>query len=192
MRCLAWNCRGLENLHTWRELVEIIQAKDPSVVFLAEMLTDDARLAFVQRSMSFDHRWIVPRVGRGRGLVLYWKATINLKVEGVDRNYIDAVIDKDTENEWRLTGFYGEPEIARHHEAWTILRALNSQSIKPWLCYGHFNEILRQDEKLGGASRPYNQMQQFREVMDECGFMDLGFEGSKYTWSKHFKNGGSI
>ena len=35
-------------------------------------------------------------------------------------------------------------------------------------------------------------MQQFREVIDECGFMDLGFEGSKFTWSKHFENGVSI
>ena len=35
-------------------------------------------------------------------------------------------------------------------------------------------------------------MQQFREVIDECGFMDLGFERSKYAWSKHFENGVSI
>ena len=45
---------------------------------------------------------------------------------------------------------------------------------------------------LGGARRPHNQMQQFREAIDECGFVDLGFEGSKYTWSKHFENGVSI
>ena len=31
-------------------------AKDPTIVFLAEMLTDDARLEFVQRSIGFDHR----------------------------------------------------------------------------------------------------------------------------------------
>ena len=35
-------------------------------------------------------------------------------------------------------------------------------------------------------------MQQFREVIDECGFMDLGFECSKFTWSKHFEDGRSI
>ena len=35
-------------------------------------------------------------------------------------------------------------------------------------------------------------MQQFREVIDECAFMDLGFEGSKFTWSKHFEDGRSI
>ena len=47
MSCLAWNCRGLGNLRTGRELGEIIWTKDPSVMFLAETLTDDARLEFV-------------------------------------------------------------------------------------------------------------------------------------------------
>ena len=44
----------------------------------------------------------------------------------------------------------------------------------------------------GGSRRPHNQMQQFREVIDECGFMDMGFECSKYTWRNHFENGISI
>ena len=37
-----------------------------------------------------------------------------------------------------------------------------------------------------------NQMQLFRAVTDECGLMDLGFVGPKYTWSKHFESGQSI
>ena len=65
MVCLAWNYRGLRNLRTGRELMEILRAKDPTIVFLAETLTDDARLEFVQRSIGFDHRWVVPRMGRG-------------------------------------------------------------------------------------------------------------------------------
>ena len=48
MSCLAWNCRGLRNLCTKRELVDIIRAKDPFIVFLAETLIDDARLELVQ------------------------------------------------------------------------------------------------------------------------------------------------
>ena len=64
------------------------------MVFLAKTLTEDARLEFVQRSIGFDHRWVIPRVGRSGGLVLYWKASINLMVVGLDIYYIDAVIDK--------------------------------------------------------------------------------------------------
>ena len=60
------------------------------------------------------------------------------------------------------------------------------------MCAGDFNELLRQDEKLGGALRNHQQMQLFRDAIDECGFMDLGFIRPKFTWSKHFENGHSI
>ena len=42
---------------------------------------------------------------------------MNLKVEGSDKYYIDAVIDKNTSNQWRFTDFYGELETARRSEA---------------------------------------------------------------------------
>ena len=45
---------------------------------------------------------------------------------------------------------------------------------------------------MGGALRPYNQMQFFREVLDECGFMDLGYFGPRFTWARYFDNGNSI
>ena len=35
-------------------------------------------------------------------------------------------------------------------------------------------------------------MQLFQDIMDECGFLDLGFTGSQFTWSKHFEDGHSI
>ena len=67
------------------------------------------------------------------------------------RYYIDAVINGGGDDEWRFTGFYGEPEIARRSEAWENLRRLNQSMNKPWLCAGDFNEIIDQDEKLGGC-----------------------------------------
>ena len=172
--------------------MEITRAKDPSVVFMAETLTDDARLEIVQRSIELDHRWVVQREGRGGGLVLFWKSSINLTVIGSCKYYIDAIVDKGTENEWQLTGFYAEHETTKRVEAWEKLRYLNSISDILWLCFGDFNEIIRQDEKVGGALRPHNQMQLFREVLDECGFMDLGYVGPKFTWARHFDNGNSI
>ena len=57
---------------------------------------------------------------------------------------------------------------------------------------GDFNEILKHDEKLGGAMHNHNQMQLFQNVTDECDFLDLGFIGKKFTWSRHFAKGHSI
>ena len=44
MNIRVWNCRGLEILRTGKELGDTIQAKDPSVVFVAKTLADEARL----------------------------------------------------------------------------------------------------------------------------------------------------
>ena len=98
MSYLAWNCRGLGNLRTGKELVDFIWAKDPFVVFLAETMVDKTRLETIQRNIEFDHRWVVLREGRSGGLVLFWKSYINLKIEGSDKYYIDATIDKNTDN----------------------------------------------------------------------------------------------
>ena len=35
-------------------------------------------------------------------------------------------------------------------------------------------------------------MQLFRDAIDMCGFIDLGYSSSKFTWSKHYSNGYSI
>jgi len=94
---------------------------------------------------------VVQREGIGGGLVLFWKSSVNLKVEGSHKYYIDATIDKNTSNQWCFTGFYSEPKTTKRSEAWNKLRLLNSDLVIPWLCVGDFNEITRQDEKLGGV-----------------------------------------
>ena len=194
MSCLAWNCHGLGNLRIRRELVDIVRAKDPSVIFLVKTLIGDARLELFQRNINFDHRQVVLRQGKGGGLVLFWKSTINLEVEGSHQYYIDATIDKGTENEWQLTGFYGESETSKRRKAWEILRQLNSCQGVLWLSVGDFNEITKQDEKLGGGG-PFDHIircNYFLMLSMNVIFIDLGYLGPKFTWSKHYESGHSI
>lgn len=123
---------------------------------------------------------------------MLWKDTIDLTMVDSSKYYIDTFVDKISEQAWCFTGFYGELVTWRRHEAWSKLRALNIHPTIPWLCAGYFNEITRQREKLGGALQSHNQMQSFRDIIDDSGFMDLGFIGPKFTWCKKFDNGHSI
>lgn len=59
----------------------------------------------------------------------------------------------------------------------------------PWFCVGDFNEIVKSEEKMGGASRPERQMVAFKEALDFCGVCDLGFMGSPFTWCNNQFNG---
>ena len=62
-------------------------------------------------------KWVVPRSGKGGGLVLFWKYSINLKVEDSNKYFIDTSTNKNTDKEWRFTGFYGEQETHKRVEA---------------------------------------------------------------------------
>ena len=69
------------------------------MVFLAQTLIAEVRLELIQRSIDFNHQRVVPKVGRSGDLVLFWKSSINLKIEGSSKNYINAIIDINTELE---------------------------------------------------------------------------------------------
>lgn len=109
MSLLFWNCHGLENLCTGKELEVVVQAKDPSVVFLVGTWADEARQKKIKRYLDFENLFFVERNNRGGGLALYWRNSIDLNVDTFSKNHIDAIINKEKEDEWRLTGCYGEP-----------------------------------------------------------------------------------
>ena len=68
---------------TEKELGNLIQAKDPSIVFIAEIWMDITRPKKKKRkrNLQFGNMFFVPRIHRGRGLVLYWKEAMKLTIK---------------------------------------------------------------------------------------------------------------
>ena len=116
---------------------------------------------------------------------MFWKATVNLRVQSFSTSHIDAVVNKNQPDAWRLTGFYGAPETHLLEESWTLLRRLSSLFSLPWCCLGDFNELIRAEEKQGRIHRSENQMQRFRDAIDDYGFLDLGYQGPSFTWTNN-------
>ena len=70
MSFLVWNCRGLGNPQTIRELGNLIRAQDPAVMFLVETWLDEARLKFLLKNFVFDKKFVVSKINQGgRGAV---------------------------------------------------------------------------------------------------------------------------
>ena len=94
-------------------------------------------------NFDYEHKWIVLRERRGGRLALFWKSSINLLVEDSSKYFIDTIIDKNTDNAWRFTGFYEELITSRRHVAWESLQRLNFNLDTPLLCARDFNEIVK-------------------------------------------------
>lgn len=85
--------------------------------------------------------------------------------------------------------------ILRHldkTQVWNLLESQHSFDCASSLCFGDFNEILMQDEKLGGAYRPINQIMAFRNFIDHCQLIDLGFLSFPFTWCNQREGGDRI
>ena len=182
MNLLCWNCRGLENPQIEQELGDIIRAQGPSVVFLAETWLDKASLILIRDKLKFEGLLEFSREGRDGGVAIIWKRDVDFPVDTYSPNHIDAIINKGKEDEWWFTGFYGEPGTRNRYISWATLRRLKSKYSLSWLCADNFNEITRANEKFEGRLRLSKQMEDFRDVLDECGFQDLRFSSNKFTW----------
>ena len=95
--------------------------------------------------------------------------------------HIDSIINGCSENAWRHIGFYGELDRSKD-DGWNMLHMLSSKRKLPWCCFEDFNELLKVKDKKGGVPRTHNLMQSFRDVLDQCSFVDLGFTRPDYTW----------
>lgn len=85
---------------------------------------------------------------------------------------------------WRYTGFYGCPEKERRRESWDLLRELYARSSLPWCVIGDFNDMMLVTEKRGGRQHLSSLLQGFTQTIEDCGLLDLGFVGEKFTWEK--------
>ena len=145
---------------------------------------------------EYNQGLVVSSDGSSGGLALLWRPGTQVHVKKFSHWFIDAHIVYDiTGIRWRLswlTGFYGHPDTNKHEETWTLLESLGRLNTLPWLCLGDYNEILGQVEKAGGCHRLAKLMDHFCMAISHCGFLDLGYRGSPFTWSWNHPTKGRI
>ena len=183
MRAISWYCRGIGNPRSARALHDMVRRWKPEIVFLMETKSKVKRMEKIKNKIGFANGLIVPSRGRSGGVALLWTREVNLDINSYSGSHIDAIVKESEGNfQWRITGFYGHPETHQRYESWPLLAFLHSQFQLPWLCLGDFNEILSVNEKVGGITRPQQQMESFRNVVNFCSFLDLGYVGTDFTW----------
>ncbi|XP_018853114.2 uncharacterized protein LOC109015083 [Juglans regia] len=182
--CLSWNCRGLGNPRTVRELHRIVKCKNPSLIFLIETKCGRETVEKARNRLGFDSSFVVDNRGLSGGVAFIWKDDLDVTLDTYSQNHISLLIkDGIAKMKWLLTGFYGSLCTSGRKHSWRLLRALKPVSPIAWLCIGDFNEIMLANEKWGAADRPYGQMEDFCEALNDCGLSDLGYKGDKFTWS---------
>ena len=69
------------------------------------------------------------------------------------------------------------PQFTRRKPFWDYLQNLALNISFSWLLLGDFNDMMSEEEKLGGIPINRTHMTAFRNCLDNCRLIDLGFHG---------------
>ena len=116
-------------------------------------------------------------------MALYWREECVVDVLDKDERFIDIIIKvRDGASEWRAIFVYGEPRMENRHLVWTKLRNLKAINNLPWLVIGDFHEAMWDFKHLSITPRAEAQMIAFRNTLEVCDLVDLGFTGLPFTY----------
>lgn len=143
------------------------------------------KLEIIRNRCGFNEGLCVDSNGSSGGIGLWWKdLEVSLISFSTHHVLVEIKDDRGDGNRWFACGVYGWPERANKFQTSELLKRVRESVRGPLVVFGDFNEILSMNEKEGGAVRRDCEMEVFRECLDVCGLVDLGYRGSAFTWSR--------
>lgn len=183
MSCFVWNCRGVGNAATVRDLCCLAKEANSHLVFLCETRQKADKVRRLRNRLGLRGFAGLDSVGMSGGLALFWHESVHVEIIDINERYIDAYVRLSVNDPiWHVTFVYGEPRVEHRHRMWSMLNSIKQSSNLPWLVLGDFNETLWQFEHFSKKKRSEVQMQAFRDVLQTCELHDLGFKGLPYTY----------
>ncbi|XP_029147110.1 uncharacterized protein [Arachis hypogaea] len=142
---------------------------------------DNARNAI--RNLGFNHFIIEEAQGFAGGIWIRWNND-NLKITKLESHsqYIHTKIEAPYKEECYLTAVYASLQAQNCRSLWPLLQNIANRLDKAWLLTGDFNEIKDPIEKKGGGDTNNRACRKFKEWINHCGLIDLGFVGTRFTW----------
>lgn len=187
MRALAWNCRGLGNAATVRQLKDLIRKSNPDVMILSEVKLQQEKFKLLMTKLNFGKFRYFPPKGSAGGLALCWTRDIQCNIDWADKIKIISTIYSDRPNQpWILMGIYDPPSFSGKEAFWSNLGNLITGLQLPTILMGDLNGTLKDSECLNYARGSNTARYSFdlRRMVQRTGHVDLGYCGTKFTWFK--------
>lgn len=80
----------------------------------------NSKLEIIKQNLGFNCLYTIEGIGKSGGMTLLWKDDV---INTYSQRHINSWVEQ-TNLSWMLTCFYGNPEIEKRHEEWSILRHL--------------------------------------------------------------------
>ena len=162
------------------------QRHRPNILIIIEPRIAEARAQGVIDTLPYSHSRCVDPAGFSGGIWLLWKEGPSFSVEifTCSKHSIHALVKVPSPSlSFLLTAVYAPPQFNKRKPFWDCLQNLAMNISLLWILLGDFNDMIFEEEKLGGLPVNRTRIAAFRNCLDKCGLIDLGFYGPRFTWT---------
>ncbi|CAL1383991.1 unnamed protein product [Linum trigynum] len=134
--------------------------------------------------MGFDKHLCVDASGFAGGIWVLWReADFSITELDRDSQFLHFSCIAQNSTSVLLTAVYAKPNDHDRLPLWAAIRRLEQNISQPWLLAGDFNSITCPSERKGGAKFNPQRTANFNACIRDCGLIDVGINGPKFTWS---------
>ncbi|XP_065619003.1 uncharacterized protein LOC136063048 [Quercus suber] len=183
MNIFIWNSRGVLKPNFQQHVRELTRNHDPAIFMVMKTRLGGERAKEITDRLPFDGAIHMATIGYTGGLWVMWNLD---KVEVTQMANIEQEIHvsievRSSDFSWVLFAVYASPRLEERTILWNNLATVVEYHNLSWVIARDFNEPLNTDDKFGGREISVNRSLLFKECLDKCNMIDLGFSGPRFT-----------
>lgn len=185
MNIIVWNSKGVLKPNFQKHVGELTRIHDPAVFVVMETRLGGERAKGIIDRLPFDGVIHMETIGYLGGLWVMWTSN---KVEvtqmaNTEQEIHISIKVRGSDFSWILSAVNASPRLEERTILWNNLATVAESHNLPWVIAGHFNELLNSNDKFGGRKISITRSLLFKECLDKCNMIDLGFSGPRFTWT---------
>lgn len=185
MNMVIWNCKGALKPNFQSYVQELVRFHDPTMLVVMKTRVGGNRARDITNRLPFDGTIHTETIGRAGRLWLLWNSDrVEVSLLSSSEQEIHTTIKvRASSFNWMFSTIYASPRNAERRILWNNLSNVAELHNMPWVIVGDFNEPLSNADKFGGRVANSSWSLLFKECLNKCNMVDLGFLGPRFTWT---------
>ncbi|KAF9596030.1 hypothetical protein IFM89_006957 [Coptis chinensis] len=143
------------------------------MILIVETQVKSPKISQTIQRQGFVNYFHVPSNGRSGGMSLLWTNNLSVTIKQSDSWIIHGsahCIATPTVT-WTFSGIYAHPKHHGRKLQWQLLSAIGIHIRGPWAIFGDFNQVLSQEDKMGGVPVTPGRVVPLTDMLDNCNLM---------------------
>lgn len=164
---------------------ELARNHNPAILVIMETRIGGGRAKEITDRLPFDGTIHTKTIRLSGGSWLLWNSNL-VEVEQLANTEQEIHVEVKvlaSNLSWIFSAVCASPRSAGRCILWENLIKVVGLHNKPWVIAGDFNEPLLGEDKFGGRLVSISRYLLFKDCLDKCNMVDLGFSRPRYTWT---------